>query len=466
MSVNGRYGYHRDELYFLACGRHPAWGYPDQPPLTPTLAALFDTLGRGSLTVFRVPCLAAVLGSCLVAALIARELGGGRRAQILTLAATLLGTFPLLFGHILLTSTPDLPVWVTLTWLVLRITRTGNVRLWPLVGVVLGIGLVNKQLVLVLVLGLTVGMLFVPDGRRLIGNRWFAGAAAIALIAWAPIVLWQARHGWPQLTISREIRAEYGAAGQRVGLLALQLLLFSLGATVLWVVGGIQLWRDPRWRFARVLPVAWLFVFAVFVIVAGQGYYTAGLYPALIAAGAVVVERRRRTFLALAVGVFVTSLLTMPAALPLLSPSALANSPWSGLAETQLETVGWPMFVAKVDLAVRSLPVRDQADAEIMTANYGEAGAIQRWGPAIGLPEAYSRQNGFGLWGPPAAGRRPVVVVWEDGAPTAYFSGCERFVRVGGPVPNEEQERAAIYTCSGPRGGWAHLWPRLVHLSS
>ena len=125
-------------------------------------------------------------------------------------------------------------------------------------------------------------------------SRWLWVGVAVAVAAWAPVLYWQAAHGWPQLTLAREIRAEYGTPGQRVGFFALQLVLFSLGATYLWVTGVASLWRDDAWRAYRVLAWAWLVVLAILILTAGQGYYPAGIYPVLIAAGAVVAERRGR----------------------------------------------------------------------------------------------------------------------------------------------------------------------------
>jgi hypothetical protein len=245
----------------------------------------------------------------------------------------------------------------------------------------------------------------------------------------------------------------------------LQVLLFSLGATYLWIIGLVHLWRDPAWKPYRVLAWTWLVVLIFFVITAGQGYYPAGTYPMLIAAGAVVVERRRRRWPVVG-AVLATSALTLPAALPILSPAALAGSPWNGLGETQRETVGWPALVDEVAAAYRSIPAEQRANAGIYATNYGESGAIDRFGPALGLPHAWSGHNGYGLWGPPPQGIGPVVVVWEDPPPDAFFSGCKEYARVHATVPNEESDRASVYVCTAPIGGWQAAWPRLIHLSS
>ncbi len=164
--------------------------------------------------------------------------------------------------------------------------------------------------------------------------------------------------------------------------------------------------------------------------------------------------------------VVATSALTLPAALPILSPAALASSPWNGLGETQRETVGWPQLVDVVAAAYRTIPSAQRSHAGIFAANYGEAGAVDRFGASRGLPHAWSGHNGYGLWGPPPQGTQPVVVVWEDDAPTRFFADCTKFAKITTPVSNEEDDRASVYVCAAPIGGWRDAWPHLAHLSS
>jgi 4-amino-4-deoxy-L-arabinose transferase-like glycosyltransferase len=466
VAFGGRYGFHRDELYFLAAGRHPAWGYPDQPPLTPLVAHLMDLVAPRSVWALRIPAALAAAAVTLGAGLTARELGGGRFAQGLAALATGTGLFVLLSGRLLATSTIDLLVWVTLVFLAVRAVRTGQEKLWLAAGVVAGAGLLNKQTPAFLLFALLVGMLATPPARHHLKSPWLWAGAAVAALMWAPVLVWQASHGWPQLTLAGQIHDEYGTAGERAGFFALQIVLFSLGATYLWIIGLVQLWRDPAWRRFRLIAWAWVVVLVVFTITAGQGYYLGGLYPALIAAGAVVVEHRRRRWPVVA-AVVASSALLLPAALPILPPATLNDSVWAGGAgETLRESVGWPQLVDQVAAVYRSIPPERRAQATIFASNYGEAGAIDEFGPARGLPAAWSGHNGYGLWGPPPQGADPVVVIWEDGAPDRFFAGCQPRGRIRGEVANEETERAAIFLCQAPIGGWAAAWPRLVHLSS
>ena len=440
--------------------------------MTPLLALAADTLAPGSLTVLRLPAVACAVLVTALSALIARDLGGDRFAQLLAALATGTGTFVLISGHALFTSTPDLAIGVTLVWAVVRALRTGDPRLWLVAGAVLGVGLANKQLPLILAAGLVGGALLTPAARPALRSPWLWAGAAVAVLAWAPVLAWQAAHGWPQLELARQIRAEYGTPGQRMTFVVVQFLLFSLGASVLWVAGLVHLWRGRSGARFRVLGWAWLVVLALLAVTAGQVYYAAALYPPLIAAGAVAVGRRlprRGARLGVAVAVVAGGVLTLPAALPVLPASTLDASPWSGLAEQQREMVGWPELVDQVARAYRSIPQPQRAQAVVFTANYGEAGAVDRFGPSRGLPPAFSGHNGFAAWGPPSApAAAPVVVVWEDGAPDpAVFRGCGAGDPVRTGVRDEESTRAAVYVCAGGvAGGWAQAWPRLTFLSS
>ena len=468
VATSARYGYHRDELYYLESGHHLAWGYTDQGPLSPLLARAFDELGRGSLTVFRIPAMMAALASGLFGALAARELGGRTFAQVLAVTLVGGGLFTLGAGHLVVTATFDFLVWVAIAFLVLRLLRTGEDRWWLVIGVVAGIGLLNKALPAVLILGIAVGLVLVPSARRHLRSPWLWIGGLVALALWSPYLIWQAKNGWPQLTISREIHAEYSQAGERIGFGGLQFVLFGVAGGAVWIIGLVQLLRRPEWRTYRVLVVVWLVALVVFVVTAGQGYYTAGTYPAMIAAGAVTIERwTHRRVLVMVVAV-VTALVMVPAFLPVLPARVIADTPpWSGLAENQLETVGWPDLVDQVTAAYTSLPPDQQAAATILTSNYGEAGAIDRYGAAHGLPTAYSGHNAFADWGPPPADKTVVVSVSEDGPPR-QLTDCRLFAKVDNAehIPNEESDDASIYLCRAPRQGWTAAWPQIAHLSS
>jgi hypothetical protein len=285
---------------------------------------------------------------------------------------------------------------------------------------------------------------------------------------WAPVLAWQATHGWPQLELAREIRAEFGAADQRIIFAAEQFVPFGLVGGYLWVTGLVQLWRGRSEPVFRVLAWAWLVLLAVFVVSAGQRYYLAPIHPALIAAGAVAVERSHPGPALTAALAVATSALLLPAVLPVLPATTPASSPWNTLAEQQREgrlaQVRRPGG-RRLPLGAGGPPPGDRH----LHRQLRRGGGDRRVRPRPGAAARVQRDQRVRPVGrAPAAPRDvPVVVVSEDGGPDPrVFTGCGAGTRVRGPVPNEETQRAAVHVCSGVTGSWAAVWPRLVHLSN
>ena len=463
-----RYGYHRDELYFLAAGRHLAWGYPDQGPLTPLIARAMSAIAPGSLTVLRVPSALAAGATVLLTGLLARELGGGRRAQSLAAACAAVAVIVLFTGHTLSTSTFDLLAWTAASWLVVRAVRAGRDRLWLLVGVVLGVGLLNKPLPAFLAVAMLAGVALCGP-RRLLRNRYVWLGAALAIALWSPWLAWQAAHGWPQLAVSRSIAAGGSASSAPWWqIVPFQALLAGPVLAPVWIAGLVRLFRDPAVRELRFLAWAWALLAVVFMATGGKPYYLAGLLPLLIGAGAVPVDhwldrgRRRARAALLGVAVAVSALAGALIALPVLpardAGPVIAVNPDVG------ETIGWPDLVATVAGVRQRLP--PTAQVVVLTENYGEAGAIDRYGPAYDLPAAYSGHNAYGLWGPPPSGRAAVIAIgFDPGQLASHLRGCTLTARIhnAAGVDNDEYGRS-IAVCRGPRGSWAQQWPALRHL--
>jgi 4-amino-4-deoxy-L-arabinose transferase-like glycosyltransferase len=462
------YGYHRDELYFLAAGRHLAWSFADQGPLTPLVARAMSELAPSSLTVLRVPAAVAAGLTVLLSGALAGELRGGRRAQLLATACAAVASIVLVTGHWLSTSTFDLLAWTALTWLVVRAVRTGDDRLWPAAGVVLGIGLLNKALPAFLAAGLLAGVILVGP-RHLLRNRHVWAGCAIALVLWAPWVAWQAGHGWPQLDVSRSVAAGQSASSEPWwAIVPFQFLLVSPPLAAVWIAGLVALLRDPALRDVRFVAWAWVLLAGVFMATAGKPYYLAGLLPVLIAAGARPLEswlgrgRRRVRWGLFGAALAASAAVSLAIALPVLPVDRL--DPVLAVNEDVGETIGWPELTATVARVFRELP--DPQQAVILTQNYGEAGAIDRYGPALGLPRAYSGHNAYGDWGPPPDGRAPVIAVGLPARDVAtHLRGCRTVARIGNHagVDNEEQGRA-VSICRAPRHPWSREWPLLRRL--
>ena len=460
--VSGRYGYHRDELYFLACGRHLAWGYPDQPPLVPFLAWVMSGIDAHSLVLLRLPSDLAVVGTCLLTAVIARELGADRRGQTFAAVAIAISNITLGSGHLLSTTTFGLTAWAAFFAVSLHALRTGDGRWWLLVGLVVGLGLLDNDLLLVLVASIVVGLLVVGP-RRVLLSPWLWVGAVVALALWTPYLLWQAHHGWPQLDISRAIaQGSSGTSAPRWQIPLQQFFLASPPLDPVWVAGLLALWRSPALRWCRAFGVGYVVLVVVVMLTGGKPYYVALAFPLLLAAGAQPAVdwalrkgNRVRTWAAvLAVGAAIDALI----ALPLLPLGTLHSTPIVAINYDVGETVGWPAFAAQMDSALR----KAGAGAVLVASNYGEAGAVQRYFPQD-ASRVYAVHNAYWLWGPPPSTASTVVAVGFDPARLQpYFSSVSLERRLDNHLDVEDDEQqASIRVCRDLRAPWRVIWGRL-----
>jgi Dolichyl-phosphate-mannose-protein mannosyltransferase len=468
VAFSGRYGYHRDELYFLAAGDHLAWGYPDMGPVVPAIAALADAVVPDSLVVLRIPSALAAAATVGLTGLLARELGGGRRARVVASSCAAVATLVLTTGHLLSTATFDLLAWTLVAFLVVRAVRTGESWLWPVAGAVVGVALLNKPLIAFLVAGLAAGVA-IAGPRSLLRDRWVWAGAGIAFALWLPWLVWQAAHGWPQLEVSQAIASGGSASSEpRWALLPYQLLLVSPLLAPVWIAGLVRLFRDPDVRPYRFLGWSWVVLAGVFLIAGGKPYYLGGLLPALVAAGAAPVDRwldrgwRRVRRAALIAAIALSGLAAAIVSLPVLPVDSV--EPVVALNPDVGETIGWPDLVATVAAAARDQP--SGYNPVILTRNYGEAGAIDRFGKDFGLPSAYSGHNAYAEWGPPPDTAGPVIVVGEhDPALLERFFDCQLVAEVSNRAGVENEESGVpVWGCAGSLEGWQEVWPRLRRL--
>ncbi|PXY24826.1 hypothetical protein BAY59_22450 [Prauserella coralliicola] len=467
-ALSGRYGFHRDELYFLAAGARPAWGYADQPPLTPLLARLSVELFGSTPVGLRV--VASVLGAAtvVVVALVARELGGGKGAQVLAASATALSAFGLVVSHMLSTTTVDVLMWTVLGLLTLRLLRTGDGRWWVAIGTAAGIALENKWLAPLLLVALGAGVL-AAGPRSVLRSGWLAVGVAVAVILAAPAIAWQAAHEFPLLGVAAGISEDDGA-GNRMLFVPMQVVYLSPVLVPVWVAGLVRLWREPELRWARALAVGYPVLCAVLLVLGGKPYYAVPALFLLTAAGAPAALRwlgtgryaaRRSAAGALAV---VGAAMSVVVALPVLPPAALA--PVLAMNPEQGEQVGWPEFTATVAGVWHRIPPGERAGAVILTRNYGQAGAIEHYGPRHGLPRAYSGHMSYADWGPPPEEKTgPVVLVGAPGPAADVLTGCRvAAVHDNGLGLGNDEQGTPVRLCDGPRAPWPQLWPRLRHL--
>ena len=480
-----RYGYFRDELYFLDCGRHLAWGYVDHAPLVAVYAKIALLLG-GSLPVVRL--LPALAGAAVVVLtmLLVRQLGGGLFAQTLAGACIVAAPIYLAVDGLLSMNAFEPIFWMGCVWILVRIVRTGDSRLWIWFGALAGLGLLNKHSTLLFGFAMGIALMASPQRREFL-KPWIWLGGATAFLIFLPNLIWQARHGFPTLEDLENVRN----TGKNVTLgpaefIGQQALLLHPLLLPIWVAGLVSL-LVGRGRRLRVLGYAYIVLLAVMIALKAKNYYLAPIYPMLFAAGAVALEswltHRRgsaRKFwpeLALMGYVVVAGAIVTPAVVPILSPDKLlAYQHRLGVAPPKSEVhhdgpleqrlgdqFGWPELVADVARVYQSLPPEQRARTGIFASNYGEAGAINLFGPALGLPPAICAHQTYYFWGPgDFEGDTLIWLQWRRESLERLCVSVEEAGRHFHPWGMAEENRS-IFICRGLRTPLRQLWPELKH---
>ena len=462
LAVAHRYGWHRDELYFLEAGRHLAWGYIDQPSFTPLVARLADELAGADLLALRFLPAVSTAATVVLGAALVRELGGSGRAQALA-AGVVAGGFALGVGHLLSTATFDLTAWVAAIVIVARLLRTEDPRWWVAFGAVAGLALLNKHLIVLLAISL-VGGLVAERRWSLLLTPWTVAGGVLALAIASPNLVWQATNGWPQLDMADAL-SERLAAENRITLLPSQLLFFGVLVLPLLWWGARWLARAPGARAFRPLLWAWPVALVLVFASGGRPYY---LFPVTLSvglAGLVGREQQGSDLRRLTWAVVANAAVTIPLALPVLPESTA--TPIAAVNQAVAETIGWPEMVEQVADVVDALPADERADVVLLTGSYGEAGALDRFGPDHGLPPAYSGHNSYADFRRPDDADAVVVTVrYSAEGLEPFFQHCERVATIRTPhdVPSEVRG-TPIHVCRGLRGTWDQVWPRVRHLS-
>jgi Dolichyl-phosphate-mannose-protein mannosyltransferase len=468
IAVSGRYGYARDELYFLAAGHHLAFGYVDQPPLTPLLARISAAAAGDTLTGLRILPALALAGLVVATAVMSRMLGAGRTGQLLAALAAATCAEYLGAMHELTTTVPDFVFWTVTLLLVMRLLATQDPRWWVAVGGCAGIGSEAKWNIGFLVAALAAGFL-ATDARRLLRSRYLLIGGVIAAALAAPDLVWQAAHGWPNLDVFRALHA---AAGHNRAVFWPAQILFTGPALVpVWVTGAVWSLRSAAARRFRPVAIACVAAIALQFVLGGKAYYPGAAYTFLLAAGCVPLERwltvRRpsaRTIkpaVAAAAAMLAGAVVAAPVALSVLPARALHTVPLQKINYDLGEEIAWPKLVALVAREYDALPASQRRQTAILTGNYGEAGAIDRYGPGLSLPQAYSGGNNFWLWGPPPAGDSAVLAVNVDPALLRREFARVRLAATfwNGLGVSDDEQGAQVYIATGLRSSWRQAWP-------
>ncbi len=466
LATSARYGYHRDEMYFLVAGSHAAFGYPDQPPLVPLLSWAMHALAPGSLLLLRAPSALAAAATTLLAALIAREVGGDRRAQVIAATCTTCSGFALAVSHLVSTTTFDLLSTTVLGWLAVRAVVRGSGASVLVAGVVVGVGVEAKPQVGLVAAVMVVAIVLVGP-RAPLRSWWAAGGAVCAVALAAPYAVWQQQHGWPQLTVASHIAGSQ--EGGRPGFFPFQLVMVSPLLVPVWIAGLLAPFRRAGWPQLRFVPFTYAAMAALYFAGDGHAYYLASLYPVLLGLGALPTGewtlRKPGRMRLLAAAIVLSAAVSALIALPVLPERDLQGSVAMALNPAQGETVGWPRFVQTVSRAWHQIPAEERRHTAIFTANYGEAGAIDLFGAARRLPRAYSAHNGFSEWGiPPAADTSALLTGYEHAAEAApYFDRCRTLATVDDGVGLANDEQGLPVMLCHTASPWPTLWPRIKH---
>jgi Dolichyl-phosphate-mannose-protein mannosyltransferase len=482
-----RYGYFRDELYFIACAKHLAWGYVDQPPLVALAAWLAGPMGYPLLALRALPILAAA-GTVYLAVRLCKELGGGAFAQALTGVAVLLMPAYLLLGNTLTTTSFEPFFWTLAIYLTIRIVRTPRApALWVALGTVAAAGAYAKYSMALVIGALMVGLLL--TGRHgLVLSRYALGAAALAFLLLAPNLAWQSAHGWPFFEVVRGdmlhrhafqngLTLESRDLATNTAAFALEQLLYTNPlAAPIWLAGIVAPFRLTALRELRFAGVAYLVLFVAAVALAAKGYYIIGIYAGLTAIGAVAVERAAATLrYAAFLSVTALGLLALPFSLPVLPVEGLvayakllrltgtAGTPARLVQPVFAEEFGWERLARDVAGVYFELPANLRGSTAIYADTYGDAGALDFFGARFGLPPAISSQNSYYLWGTRGYDGATLIAIGATRIDLLrrYYRNVTLVRTSSEPYKWVVEGPAPIYLCRNPIAPLPVIWPRL-----
>jgi hypothetical protein len=479
--ANPHYGFFRDELYFVICGFHPAWGYVDQPPIVPLIAAGSQFFGH-SLFALRAICALFAAGCVYTTCLLVIELGGGAFAQVFGALVAALTPALMAFGSKLSTDTVGLVLWPLAALIALRLVRGADPRWWPAFGLVVGLGIESKYTMIFFAGAMLVALLLVPQ-RRVLMTPWFFAGAAIALLVALPNAMWQAHNGFPMWTLLHNAEAHKNNVLSPLQYIATQLLITHPLLSPVWLTGLVFLLRRSDTRF---LGIAFLLLIAQMALLHGKDYYPGDVYPIPIAAGAVAIEALTARRLALrpifALFTLAVGIALVPLLMPVLPEATMSaydriaigmmnrevnlaieeRTQIGNLPPDWADMHGWRELTSAVAGVYNSLPPNERARTAILASNYGEAAALDFFGPAYGLPPALSGHNQFWLWGTQGYSGDTLIDVHGDCQHDAHlFHTARVVVRFSDRWSRPSENDFPISLCTGITEPLAAYWPRL-----
>ena len=477
------YGYFVDELYYLACARHLAWGYVDQPPLIAVIAWMARTVLGDSLSALRFPAALAATGTVLLTGMLARELGGGRFAQGMAALCLVVAPGFLALEHFLSMNVFEPLFWMGCAYLALRIIRTGDAKLWLWFGVVAGVGLENKHSMLIFGFGIVAGLALTRE-RYWLRSPWVWAGGAIAFLIFLPNLLWNIHHHFPFLELQANIRRN----GRDVALSPLtffgqeSLAMLPLSVPI-WLAGLWYLLFHHEGKRYRALGWAWVVTAGVIMALSPRIYYLFPAFPLLFASGSVAWERWlagarwqriKPVYVALMVSL---GALLAPTVLPLLPPETyirfaaathlqqprIENNQLGPLPQLFADQFGWEEMAAAVAAAYNTLSPDVRAKTAVFGQNYGQAAAIDLFGPKYGIPEgsAISGHQNYYLWGPHGyTGESMIVMADRPERLAEIFTTFRKVAQVRHPY-SMPYHHFDVYYCEGMKLPLSKLWPQV-----
>jgi hypothetical protein len=476
MAVAGNYGYFRDELYYIVSGtQHLSLGYVDFPPFIAYVAALLNVISGDSL--LSIHAVSALNESLLVilAGMIARELGGGRRAQLLAAVSTLLTFAFLAFGSLFTPDSFDSLWWSLLAYLVIRIVKRREQKLWVPVGIVVGFGLLTKLTIFFFVGALLISFLVIPSARQYLRSKWIVLACLMPVAFVLPMIYWNSINGWPMVWFYQEFTGDFSGGGP-VNFLYTQLALVTFLNVPIVLIGLYFYLRSNEGNQFRAFGLTYLILYVFMTVLNMKTYYLAPAYPMLYAGGAILIERSSiskkgafrwfgsRPYL---VGLLVVALLLAPIAMPILSPPAVISHYGYGdyQGSPMPDRYGWSGMVSNLSSAVDTLPASIKSNACIFTSNYGEASAVNFFGGSLGLPKAISGHNNYYIWGPDSCTGQVMITIGVSLSTVAHaYKNVTTLMTLSCQYCISYEQKLPVYICTNPNfTSFAALWPEVRH---
>jgi hypothetical protein len=466
--TNGQYGFFRDELYFIDCSKHLAFGYADMPPLTPFCAKIVISLFGETLQGLRF--FPALLSSIMVflTGLMVKEMGGKLFAQVLASITIIVAPVYLVAGTMFQTIPVDQFFWVLISYLFIRLINTYNQKLWLLIGLVFGLGLLAKYSMAFLAFAIFFGIL-ISQHRIMLTKIWIWFGVAIALLVFLPNILWQIHNDLPVLEHMRALRQDESTP--TLQFLFEQVIILNPLNLPIWVAGILFFFLNEKGKQYQVLVWIYIIALLIFLLMKGKSYYLAPAYPALLAGGSVIIElfirKKQLDWLKYIIPslLLLIGTITSPVWLPILSVEKIIKLGIANYRYDFREMIGWPELVESVSTVYNTLSAEEKNKTEIITGNYGEAGAINHYRKKYGLPEASSGISSYYYWGPVNPKASTVIFVgYPEDYLNKYFSDVKVMETITNCYKIDNEELGQLITiCRKPIKPISELWEEFKH---